>query len=68
MEETAAVYARSLFQVATEAKKADVVREQLGQVADALAEDRNLEVFFFSPYFSFWRWVQARSESASARH
>jgi ATP synthase F1 delta subunit len=28
------------------------VREQLGQVADALAENDDLRTFFFSPYFS----------------
>jgi F-type H+-transporting ATPase subunit delta len=52
MEEIATVYARSLFEVAQEADKLDVVREQIGQIADALDEDRNLQVFFFSPYFS----------------
>ncbi len=52
MEEIAQVYARSLFEVATEHDKIDVVREQLGQFADALHEDRELQVFFFSPYFS----------------
>jgi F-type H+-transporting ATPase subunit delta len=52
MEEIAEVYARSLFEVAKERDKLDVVREQLGAVADALAEDRELSVFFFSPYFS----------------
>jgi F-type H+-transporting ATPase subunit delta len=52
MEEIATVYARSLFEVANEAGKLDVVREQLGQFADALHEDRELQVFFFSPYFS----------------
>jgi F-type H+-transporting ATPase subunit delta len=52
MEEIAEVYARSLFEVASERDKLDVVREQLGAVADALAEDRELSVFFFSPYFS----------------
>jgi ATP synthase F1 delta subunit len=52
MEEIAQVYARSLFEVAEEADKLDDVREQLGQVADALAADRDLQVFFFSPYFS----------------
>jgi ATP synthase F1 delta subunit len=29
-----------------------VLREQLGQFADALNENRELAVFFFSPYFS----------------
>src|ERR671935_172932 len=52
MEEIARVYARSLFEVAREQDELDVVREQLGQFADALAESRELEVFFFSPYFS----------------
>src|SRR6201991_3713231 len=52
MEEIAAVYARSLFEVAQEQGKLDEVREQLGQFADAMHEDRDLQVFFFSPYFS----------------
>jgi F-type H+-transporting ATPase subunit delta len=52
MEEIAQVYARSLFEVATERGTLDVVREQIGQLADALAENRELQVFFFSPYFS----------------
>ena len=52
MEEIATVYARSLFEVAQEQDKLDVVREQLGEFADALDADRELQVFFFSPYFS----------------
>jgi F-type H+-transporting ATPase subunit delta len=52
MEEIAEVYARSLFEVAREHDKLDVVREQLGAFADVLADDRELSVFFFSPYFS----------------
>ena len=52
MEEIAAVYARSLFEVASEQDKLDVVREQLGAFADALHDTRELQVFFFSPYFS----------------
>jgi ATP synthase F1 delta subunit len=52
MEEIAAVYARSLFEVAKEHDKLDLVREQLGEFADALNETRELQVFFFSPYFS----------------
>jgi F-type H+-transporting ATPase subunit delta len=52
MEEIAQVYARSLFEVAKEQGKIDEIKEQLGQFADALAEDHNLQVFFFSPYFS----------------
>jgi F-type H+-transporting ATPase subunit delta len=52
MEEIAAVYARSLFEVAQEQGKLDEVREQLGQFADAMQDDHDLQVFFFSPYFS----------------
>ena len=52
MEEIAAVYARSLFEVAKEQGKLDDVRDQLGAFADALSETRELQVFFFSPYFS----------------
>jgi ATP synthase F1 delta subunit len=52
MEELAQVYGRSLFEVAREHGKLDVLREQLGQFADALQADRQLEVFFFSPYLS----------------
>jgi F-type H+-transporting ATPase subunit delta len=52
MEEIAAVYARSLFEVAKEQDKLDEVRDQLGTFADALDDTRELQVFFFSPYFS----------------
>jgi F-type H+-transporting ATPase subunit delta len=52
MEELARVYARALFQVAREHGKLDLVREQLGLLADALAASRELQFFFFSPYFS----------------
>jgi F-type H+-transporting ATPase subunit delta len=52
MEEIAAVYARSLFEVALDQGKIDVVRDQLGEFSDALNETRDLQVFFFSPYFS----------------
>jgi F-type H+-transporting ATPase subunit delta len=52
MEEIAQVYARALFEVAQERDSLDIIREQLGQFADALAENRQLSVFFFSPYFS----------------
>jgi F-type H+-transporting ATPase subunit delta len=52
MEEIAAVYARSLFEVASEQGKLDLVREQLGEFADAVSETRDLQIFLFSPYFS----------------
>ena len=52
MEEIAAVYARSLFEVARDQGKLDEIRDQLGQFTAALEGDRDLQVFFFSPYFS----------------
>jgi F-type H+-transporting ATPase subunit delta len=52
MEEIARVYAEALFGVAKEKGKLDAIREQLGQFADALDANRDLAVFFFSPYFS----------------
>ena len=52
MEEVARVYADALFSVAKEHGKLDAVREQLAQVADAISESHDLQVFFFSPYFS----------------
>ena len=52
MEEIAEVYSRSLFEVASEHGALDRVHEELGQFADALDGDRELQVFFFSPYFS----------------
>jgi F-type H+-transporting ATPase subunit delta len=52
MEEIAQVYARALFEVATEHDKLDLIRDQLGEFADALDASRELTVFLFSPYFS----------------
>jgi ATP synthase F1 delta subunit len=52
VEEIAQVYARALFEVAKERGALDLIREQLGQFAEALEANRQLMVFFFSPYFS----------------
>ncbi len=52
MEEIAVVYARSLFEAALDTDDLDVVREQLGEFTDVVAADQQLQVFFFSPYFS----------------
>jgi F-type H+-transporting ATPase subunit delta len=52
MEEIAEVYARALFEVARDNGALDRVHDELGQFADALDTDRNLQVFLFSPYFS----------------
>jgi F-type H+-transporting ATPase subunit delta len=52
VEEIARVYADALFGVAEEKGKLDEIHEQLAEFADAMAGNRELQVFFFSPYFS----------------
>jgi len=52
VEEIATVYARAMFEAADDVDRLDVIRDQLGQFADAVDQDRELQVFFFSPYFS----------------
>ncbi|MBV9683428.1 MAG: ATP synthase F1 subunit delta [Solirubrobacterales bacterium] len=52
MEEIAQVWARALFEVAKEHDLLDQVRDQLGAFTEALNENRDVMVFFFSPYFS----------------
>ena len=52
MEEIAQVYSRSLFDVAREHGKLDVVHDQLAEFADAVSENPGMATFFFSPYFS----------------
>jgi F-type H+-transporting ATPase subunit delta len=65
MEEIAEVYARSLFEVARDEGKTDLVREELGEFADVLAENRSLQVFFFSPYFSSDEKVEGLDKAIS---
>lgn len=52
MEEIARVYGDALFGVAKEENKLDQVRSELGEFADALDSNRELQIFLFSPYFS----------------
>lgn len=52
MAEAARVYAEALFEVAKEKGKLDAIRGELAQFAGALDGDHELQVFFFSPYFS----------------
>lgn len=68
MEEIATVYARSLFEVASERNALDEVREQIGQFADALDSQRDLQVFFFSPYFSTDEKKDALSRAVTGAH
>jgi len=52
MQEAARVYAEALFDVAKEKGTLDAVRGELAQFVDAVDGNRELQVFFFSPYFS----------------
>jgi len=52
MQEIAVVYARSLFEVAKEHDVLDRIHEELDEFADTLSDNHELQVFFFSPYFS----------------
>ena|SRR5947209_13104991 len=68
MEEIAEVYARALFEVASDQDAIDEIREQLGQFADALDENRNLAQFFFSPYFSTEEKKEALERAIEGAH
>jgi F-type H+-transporting ATPase subunit delta len=46
------VYAEALFDVAKEKGKLDAIGAELDQFTEALDSERDLQVFFFSPYFS----------------
>jgi ATP synthase F1 delta subunit len=52
MQDAARVYAEALFDVGKDKGKLDALREQLAQFAEAVDGNRELQVFFFSPYFS----------------
>jgi F-type H+-transporting ATPase subunit delta len=52
MADAARVYAEALFEVGRDKGKLDALQQQLAQLADAVDRDRELQVFFFSPYLS----------------
>src|SRR5215213_351875 len=52
MPEVDRVYAEALFDVAKQKGKLGAIGAEPGQFVDALEKDRELQVFFFSPYFS----------------
>ncbi len=52
MPDAAHVYAQALFEAAKDKGKLDAIHEQLGQFVDAVDRDRQMQVFFFSPYLS----------------
>jgi F-type H+-transporting ATPase subunit delta len=59
VEEIARVYARALFEAAMDKGKLDAIRDQLGQFVDALSENREMQLFLFSPSFSSAEKVEA---------
>ena len=67
MEEIAQVYARALFEVATEQDSLDEIHDQLGAFADAMNENRQLATFFFSPYFSVTEKKQGLERAVGER-
>jgi F-type H+-transporting ATPase subunit delta len=52
VQEIAQVYARALFEVASEQGALDEIHDQLTELAEAMSANRDLMVFFFSPQFS----------------
>jgi F-type H+-transporting ATPase subunit delta len=52
MEEIARVYADALFRAAKAAGKLDLLHQQLADFVGALRENREIQLFLFSPYFS----------------
>jgi ATP synthase F1 delta subunit len=52
MQDAANAYADAFFEVGKGKGKLDALRDQLAQFTDALNGNRDLQVFFFSPYFS----------------
>jgi F-type H+-transporting ATPase subunit delta len=52
MADAARVYAEALFAAGEDKGKIDELQEQLGQFADAVDGDRELQIFLFSPYLS----------------
>ncbi len=52
MEEIAEVYSRALFEAAKENDALDRVHDELDEFVDALDDNQELQMFFFSPYFS----------------
>jgi len=52
MADAGRVYAEALFDVGRDQGKLDALQQQLAQFADEIDRNRELQVFFFSPYLS----------------
>ena len=65
MEEIARVYATALFEAAKDRGKLDAIRDQLGQFVGVLEDNREVRLFFFSPYFSSAEKIDGLKKSVS---
>ena len=65
MEEIARVYATALFGAAKDRGKLDEIRDQLAQFKDALHENREMQLFLFSPYFSSAEKIEGLEKALS---
>lgn len=65
MAEAARVYAEALFEVARDKGRLDAIGNDLVQLADAIAGDRELQVFFFSPHFATAEKVEGLRRAVS---
>jgi ATP synthase F1 delta subunit len=65
VEEIARVYASALFGAAKDRGKLDAIRDQLGQFVDALRDNRDLQLFLFSPYFSSAEKIEGLKRAVS---
>jgi F-type H+-transporting ATPase subunit delta len=52
MPDVARVYAEALFEAGKDKGNLDALQAQLGQFSDAVSQNRELQVFLFSPYLS----------------
>jgi ATP synthase F1 delta subunit len=52
MADAARVYAEALFEVGRDKGTLDTLQQQLSEFTDAVDQNRELQVFFFSPYLS----------------
>jgi F-type H+-transporting ATPase subunit delta len=52
VEEISEVYSRALFEAAKDNDVLDRVHDEIDEIADAIEENEELQMFFFSPYFS----------------
>jgi F-type H+-transporting ATPase subunit delta len=65
VEEIARVYAIALFRAAKDRGKLDAIRDQLGQFVDALRENRDMQLFLFSPSFSSTERIEGLRKAIS---